>query len=268
MLSVYPIPAFNDNYIWLIEHTASKQVVIVDPGDAAPVITAIAHYNATPIAILITHQHYDHINGVNALVSHYPLPVFGQKLNHNDVITNDISDQTQLAINATFPKITVINTPGHAPNHLSYLVEGNLFCGDTLFAAGCGRLLDPNARPLPEALRATAAKQLYDSLMTLSALPNSTQVYCAHEYTENNLRFAAAVEPNNVMIQQRISDTDVLRQQQKPSLPSMLALELKTNPFLRCDQIEVIQSAQHFSNTKLSSPLSVFTALRTWKDQF
>ncbi|MDT8370915.1 MAG: hydroxyacylglutathione hydrolase [Gammaproteobacteria bacterium] len=268
MLNVRAIRAFNDNYIWLIEHSASKQVVIVDPGGATPVINAINHYNVIPIAILITHQHYDHINGVKQLVEQFSVPVFGQKTRLNDVITDDISDQKQLAINASFPKITVINTPGHTPVHLSYLVEGNLFCGDTLFSAGCGRLLDQNARPIPDNLRANAAQQLYSSLSSLHDLPADTHIYCAHEYTLANLHFAVAVEPDNLIIKQRLSQIKTMRDNDEITLPSTIALEQACNPFLRCTQPQVIASAERYSGTKLSSPLAVFTALRAWKDNF
>lgn len=268
MITIQAIPAFRDNYIWLIKAENSRNVLIVDPGDAYPVCDVIEKQGLNPVAILITHQHYDHINGVNELVKQYSLPVFGQKVSNNDVITDDISGQKQFVLNADLPSITVLNTPGHTATHLSYLIEDNLFCGDTLFAAGCGRLLDENGRPLPDELRASAARQLYDSLVALSALPDSTHIYCAHEYTLNNLRFAATVEPTNSMIQQRIRETDLLRQQKKPSLPSTIAMELKTNPFMRCNQLDVIQSAEYFSKTKLRSPLSVFTTLRAWKDQF
>jgi len=268
MLNVHAIPALNDNYIWLIEHSVSKQVVIIDPGEAVPVISAVEHYNVKPIAILITHQHYDHVNGVNELAQHYSLPVFGQKISDTDVITDDISDQNQLTLNATFPTITILNTPGHTAAHVSYLLAGHLFCGDTLFAAGCGRLLDPNSRPLPESQRAEAAQQLHNSLTKLSALPDNTAVYCAHEYTLNNLHFAAQVEPDNINIQQRLAQIKALRANNQITLPSTIALEQATNPFLRCNQPQVKSAAEAFSQSNLNSPLAVFSALRKWKDNF
>lgn len=268
MLTIRAIPAFNDNYIWLIEHTASKQVVIVDPGDASPIIKALNHYNVIPIAILITHQHYDHINGVKPLVEQFSLPVFGQKTSLNDVITDDISHQQQRVINPSFPNITILATPGHTPVHLSYLVEGSLFCGDTLFSAGCGRLLDQNGHPIPDNLRASAAQQLFSSLSRLHHLPADTHIYCAHEYTLANLHFAVEVEPDNVIIKQRLAQIQTMRNNNQISLPSTIAIELASNPFLRCTQPQVIASAEGYSGTKLNSPLAVFTVLRAWKDNF
>ena len=146
--------------------------------------------------------------------------------------------------------------PGHTKGHIAFLIEDALFCGDTLFGAGCGRV------------HSGSAEQLYNSLQNITQLPSKTKIYCAHEYTQDNLRFAAVVEPNNLAIQQRIKDTAQLRQKEMPSLPSDLALELATNPFLRCDQADVIKSAEHVAGKALHNPVDVFAALRLWKDQF
>ena len=268
MLNIHAVPARSDNYIWLIEHTTSKQVIIVDPGDAAPVITALERLGLTPIAILITHQHYDHINGVTELVKHYNLPVYGGKFGENDVITHDLAGKQQIELAPNFPLFTILSTPGHTSVHLSYLVEGHLFCGDTLFAAGCGRLLDPMARPLADSLKPAAAKQLLQSLSLLASLPAETLVYCTHEYTLANLHFAQVVEPNNNAIQQRLDQVAEQRANDQITLPSSIALERQTNPFLHCDDDNVIAMVSSHSGETLSSKEAVFFALRKWKDGF
>ena len=155
-----------------------------------------------------------------------------------------------------FPSVTILDLPGHTPNHIAFLIDDCLFCGDTLFGAGCGRLLGGTA------------KQLFQSLQQIAALAKQTNIYCAHEYTEANLKFANAVEPNNKAIQKRIAATAKLRANNMASVPSTLALELATNPFLRCHQHEVIQSTEKFNGQALSSAVEVFTALRSWKDVF
>lgn len=256
MLTIQAIPAFNDNYIWLIEDPDTRRVLIVDPGDAAPVISAINQQKLLPVAILITHHHYDHIAGLATLTEHYELPVYGPDTESISGITHPLSEQPLLTVDPAFPAITVLDVPGHTTGHIAFLIDDCLFCGDTLFAAGCGRLLGGTA------------EQLFRSLQQITSLPIQTRIFCAHEYTEANLQFAATVEPDNSDIQQRIIDTAICRQQDRPSLPSTLATELATNPFLRCDQNKVIQSAQQFAGKKLLTPVDVFTALRAWKDDF
>ena len=256
MLTIQAIPAFDDNYIWLIEDPDTHRVLIVDPGDAAPVISALKQQHLTPVALLITHHHHDHIGGVGALLDHYDMPVYGPKTESITGLTHPLSANPALTVDKAFPTITVLDIPGHTVGHIAFLIGDNLFCGDTLFGAGCGRLLGGTA------------EQLFQSLQQIANLPIYTKIFCAHEYTEKNLRFAATVEPDNIAIQQRIKTTASCRQQNLPSLPSDLALELATNPFLRCAQNTVIQSAQKFTGQILPTPVDVFTALRSWKDQF
>ena len=256
MLTIQAISAFNDNYIWLIEDPDTRRVLIIDPGDAAPVINAINQQQLIPSAILITHHHSDHIGGITALTKQYKLPVYGPESESIIGLTHPLSDNPLLMIDPAFPVITVLAVPGHTAGHIAFLINDCLFCGDTLFAAGCGRLLGGTA------------EELFHSLQQLATLPIQTRIFCAHEYTEANLRFAATVEPKNIAIQQRIKDTSTLRQQNLPSLPSTLALELATNPFLRCDQEALTQSVQQFSGKTLSTPVEVFSALRAWKDLF
>ena len=256
MLNIHPISAFNDNYIWLIEQPESRRILIVDPGDAIPVIQAIERQRFIPIALLITHHHHDHIDGLDQLVERYNIPVYGPETTSIPSITHPLTTSDTLIVDSDFPAITILDISGHTALHIAYLFDNCLFCGDTLFGAGCGRLLGGTAT------------QLFQSLQQITSLPTQTKIYCAHEYTEANLRIAAIVEPNNLDIQQRITDTSIIRQQDKPSLPSTLALELATNPFLRCEQTTVIQAVEQFSGKQLATPIEVFTELRLWKDQF
>lgn len=256
MLNIHAIPAFNDNYIWLIQAPNSQQVLIVDPGEAKPVLDALSQHQLSPTALLITHGCHDHIDGIIPLLEHYDLPIYGSDKEDIPNLTHAVTENEQLHIDEHFPTITVLELPGHTKGHIAFLVEDNLFCGDTLFGAGCGRI------------HSGTAEQLYTSLQKIAQLPPKTKIYCAHEYTQENLRFAATVEPNNVTIQQRIEDTKQIRQKGMPSLPSDLTLELATNPFLRCHHSDVIQSAMHFAKKTLDNPIEVFTALRLWKDQF
>lgn len=256
MLNIQAVSAFNDNYIWFIQEPNSRKLLIVDPGDAKPVIEAIEQQQLTPVALLITHHHSDHIAGIKELVKHYDIPVYGPKYEDIPSLTYPLTASDELKIDSAFPSLSVLDIPGHTSGHIAFLIEDNLFCGDTLFGAGCGRLLGGTA------------EQLHHSLQLIASLPEQTNIFCAHEYTQANLNFATHVEPHNAEIRQRIVDTDALVKNGKPSLPSRLSLELKTNPFLRCQQPEVIQAAQQFSGQPLPSPAAVFTTLRSWKDQF
>jgi hydroxyacylglutathione hydrolase len=205
---------------------------------------------------------------VSQLLETFAIPVFGPKIHPDDGVTNDITGHSRLTINDSFPTISILSTPGHSPSHVSYLIENNLFCGDTLFSGGCGRLLDEKARPVTISDRPIAAKQLHDSLVKISQLPSTTQVHCAHEYTLSNLHFALAVEPDNTAIQQRLVEVALLRERDQITLPSSLEIERATNPFLRCMQPQVIEAAQKYVGGKLDSASDVFSTLRAWKDNF
>jgi len=256
MLAIQAISAFDDNYIWFIKDPASRKVLIVDPGDAEPVIHAIKQQQLIPIALLITHHHSDHIAGISRLLELYDIPVFGPKNERIPHITHFLTASDAVFIDPAFSSMKILDVPGHTQGHIAFLIDGNLFCGDTLFGAGCGRLLGGTAR------------QLHTSLNLIATLPEDTNIFCAHEYTQSNLRFAAVVEPNNQALKQRITNTDCLIKNGKPSLPSTLALELQTNPFLRCQQADVIRAVERFSGQTSLNSCDVFTNLRLWKDKF
>jgi len=256
MLKIDAIPAFKDNYIWFIQAQGSQQLLIVDPGDAEPVITAIERQGLVPVAILITHGCHDHVDGIERLLKRYDIPVYGPKNEFIPHISHPLGACDDLVINAHFPSLRVLDIPGHTAGHIGFLIEDCLFCGDALFGAGCGRL------------HSGPADVLFQSLQQIAQLPLDTRVYCAHEYTQANLRFAAEIEPDNKKIQQRLKHTEQLRQRGLPSLPSHIALELDTNPFLRCDNEQVKKAAEQWSAQPLETKQQVFTAVRKWKDGF
>jgi len=256
MLHVHPVLAFQDNYIWLIQAENSQKTLIVDPGDATPVIAALKQQNLQPVAILITHHHADHVGGISELLTHFNLPVYGPASEKIPAINYPLQARDDLYIDPDFPTFQVLDTPGHTAGHICYLTENKLFCGDTLFAGGCGRLLGGTA------------PDLFASLQLLSILPADTEIYCAHEYTEANLRFANAVDNDNPALVKRIELTRQTRAANKPTVPSVLADELATNPFLRSDDPKLKRAAEHFAGHPLESTEAVFTVLRSWKDQF
>ncbi|NOQ93488.1 MAG: hydroxyacylglutathione hydrolase [Methylophaga sp.] len=256
MLKIDAIPAFNDNYIWFIHAPDMQHILIVDPGDAVPVLKAIKQQGLIPVAIVITHGCHDHVDGIATLLKQYDIPVYGPKNEFIPHITHPLSACDELVISPLFPAFRVLDLPGHTKGHLGFLMEGCLFCGDTLFGAGCGRL------------HGNPAELLFRSLQQIAELPSETLIYCAHEYTEANLCFAVEIEPNNKAIQQRVIDTALMLKQKKISLPSTLALERQTNPFLRCEKGDVKEATERWSAQQLDSQQAVFTVLRKWKDSF
>lgn len=243
------IPAFQDNYIYLV-HTP-RGLWIVDPGEARPVLEYLESRQLRPTAILCTHHHADHVGGVGALVERYGLPVFG----HGSRIPQLSHPVAEGSLAIDGETIQVLEVPGHTLDHIAYLWQDHAFCGDTLFAAGCGRIFEGDPQ------------MMYTSLQKLAALPDSTQICCAHEYTESNLRFATAVEPENPTIAERKKQVAQLRAQNRPSLPSTLKEERQSNPFLRCRETDVIRAARAHG-ARNDSDVEVFAALRRWKDGF
>ena len=256
-MTLVALPALSDNYIWLLHDGA--QAIVVDPGDAAPVLAALDNLQLTLAGILLTHHHADHVGGVAALRPRLQGPVFGPAREKIPPPFVPVAQgDTAVLMGLAFE---VIDVPGHTAGHIAYFLPAHggvapmLFCGDTLFSAGCGRLFE-----------GTPA-QMHESLAKLAALPGATRVCCGHEYTEANLRFAAAVEPANPDIALRISASRTLRAAGQPTLPSTIALELAINPFMRCDQAAVIRSAAQRGATE-SGGAAVLGALREWKNHF
>lgn len=258
-MQIRAIPAFSDNYLWLLSD--GQDAVVVDPGDAAPIRQILSREQLQLRAVLITHHHPDHIGGVAKLLQDWPqCPVYGPAGEAGTIrtLSDPLNDGDSLKVLGR--RLTVLALPGHTLGHIGYYHEnapGWLFCGDTLFSAGCGRLFE-----------GTPA-QMHASLQRLAALPPDTRVYCTHEYTQANLAFALAVEPQNPALIEYASRVDNLRQQGLPSLPSSIGLERQINPFLRAAVPEVMaQARQHEPQASLLDPVSVFASLRRWKDGF
>lgn len=255
MINIEPIKAFDDNYIWLM--TTNEGSIVVDPGENINLLKVIEKKNIKLDAILVTHHHYDHTGGIEELLTKYPnLKVYGPN-NNVDLIKSRLVDGELL--NVIGVDFEVIEIPGHTLDHIAYYANINnsplLFCGDTLFAGGCGRVFEGTF------------DQMYESLMKLKKLPQNTRIYCGHEYTINNLKFAKAVEPDNIDLIARYNDAIDLRKNNIPTLPSTLSIELKTNPFLRAEKNNVQKIIPNEFKTGLSEK-EIFSALRQWKDNF
>jgi hydroxyacylglutathione hydrolase len=261
VFDITAIPALRDNYIWAIHD--GRHAAVVDPGEAAPVLAFLDAHSLRLNAILCTHRHADHIGGITRLCEVYNVPVYGRRHPGNPLVSHDLREGDRLELDAldigAGIAFDILEIPGHLDDHLAYLAvsiaPGILFCGDVLFGAGCGR----NFEGTPA--------QLFHSLQRLAQLPGDTRVYCAHEYTAANLRFALACEPHNPDIQRRIEQVAQLRAASQPTVPSSIALEKATNPFLRCTQPELIRTLQRRGLSD-NGELGVFTALREWRNHF
>lgn len=255
-MNLIALPAFADNYIWMLHD--GLQAVVVDPGDAAPVQAALDAQGLSLVAILVTHHHPDHVGGVNALRPRLQGPVYGPAREAIPAPFEPLRDGDAITLLGSC--FEVFDVPGHTAGHIAYVQRGAsgaplLFCGDTLFSAGCGRLFE-----------GTPA-QMHASLSRLAALPGDTQVCCTHEYTLSNLRFAAAVEPGNARIASHTRHCEALRAQDRPTLPSELCLELEINPFLRCD-VPAVQAAARAQGAPHDDAVTVLATLREWKNRF
>ncbi len=255
-LIITPLPAFQDNYLWLL--TRGTDAAIVDPGDAGPVIRALDQQQLRLTAILATHHHADHVGGVTALKQRYGAVVYGPARENVAGLDHRLNSGDQVDVLGT--RFRILDIPGHTAGHIAYFADlpkpPALFCGDTLFACGCGRLFEGT----PE--------QMLASLDSLAALPAATRVYCGHEYTVANIRFALAVEPNNRELQARAASATAMRKRGEPTLPSTIGLELATNPFMRCDTPSVRAAASGVSRGAGFARISTFAAIRSWKDNF
>ena len=255
MIKVEPIPAFSDNYIWLV--TTNEGSIVIDPGDANPVIEYLnKNKDLTLNSILLTHHHYDHSGGIEDLRKRYDLKVFGPN-NQIKSVDHRVVEGNEILVNGLIFKI--IEVPGHTLDHIAFYNDDDddpiLFCGDTLFAAGCGRVFEGTF------------DQMYESLLKLKKLPENTIVYSGHEYTTANLMFASHVEPLNKNIQDSLSKVQELRSKNIPTLPTSIKEEKVINPFLRCDDKDLQMIMRKKFNTDLSE-LNIFSALREWKDNF
>jgi hydroxyacylglutathione hydrolase len=257
MFKITAIPAFHDNYIWAVHNDVTA--VVVDPGAAEPVLDFLATKKLNLTAIFCTHRHHDHIGGIAKLRAVYNVPVYGRAHADNPHISHNLRDGEQISLDDFNLNFEIIDVPGHLNDHIAFFAAYPspeiLFCGDVLFGAGCGKNFEGSLT------------QLYQSLQRLSRLPDSTLVYCAHEYTDSNLRFAIVCEPDNPALQQRVANTRQLRSSNLSTVPFTMALEKATNPFLRCNQPEIIRSLQQ-RGTTATSELCTFTALRKWRDKF
>lgn len=253
-MKVLPISAFYDNYIWVIIDEDNKTAFCIDPGEAAPVLAFIKQEALKLEAILLTHHHNDHIGGVTELTKINPeIAVYGPRDQRIPQVNRPIQDGDIVSLPPC--QFHVLGTPGHTTTHISFYEPryGWLFCGDTLFSAGCGRIFDGSA------------EALHRSLKRLSDLPNNTQVFCAHEYTRQNLRFAATIEPDNPVINDYA--TQLMKTKNKCSLPSNIALEKQINPFFRTDT-QGIQAYAKLKGCKQTDSLSIFKQIRADKDNF
>jgi len=257
MLSIHPIRAFRDNYIWVIHN--QYHAAVIDPGIASPIIDYLLSNKLRLIAILITHHHNDHTGGNAELLQSFDVPVYGPLNESIETVSHPLREGDQVNLEEMSLNLKVLDTPGHTRGHIAYYGSNPfnvVFCGDTLFSCGCGRVFEGTGQ------------QMYQSLQKLSQLPNDTLIFCTHEYTLGNIQFAKAVDPENASLINFEIDAQELRNLNIPTVPTTLTLEKKINPFIRCEQRKIIDSAQNFSGRLLSDPVKVFTVLREWKNNF
>jgi hydroxyacylglutathione hydrolase len=248
VMTIVPISAFRDNYMWMLVH--GRNAAVVDPGDAAPVLAYLQQHGLTLCAILATHFHNDHIGGIGTLLQHSTATVYAPQNQVFDFTYTAVANHDEITLSDLETTLRVLDVPGHTAIHVAYYGGNSLFCGDTLFGCGCGRIFDGSC------------EQLYQSLQKLAQLPDDTQVYCGHEYTLDNIHFALSVDPHNAALINRQTASQKLVAQGLPTLPSTLAQEKATNPFLRC-HTHALRSA-----TGLVQDVAVFCAAREMKNHF
>jgi hydroxyacylglutathione hydrolase len=256
MHKIIPIPALNDNYIWAISAPNNNHVVIVDPGEAEPVIEYLHKQHLKLNAILLTHHHMDHIGGVEELLAFSKVPVYGPQSQDIPLVSDYAVEGNNINLPAIDLQLKVMAVPAHTLDHVVYYNDTVVFTGDTLFTGGCGRIFEGTVEQMLRALR------------RITALNPKTLVYCAHEYTINNLRFAAEVEPNNQDLLFRLARSVELRKINKPTVPSTIEEELATNPFLRTHVHEIIAAVEEHFAEKFPDQIELFAALRNWKNNF
>ncbi|MDD5176050.1 MAG: hydroxyacylglutathione hydrolase [Sterolibacterium sp.] len=256
---IVPVSAFSDNYIWLLRH--GDQAVVVDPGDATPVLDYLDRQKLSLSAILVTHHHADHIGGIEKLLLRFNVPVYGPVGEPIASLSHPLDAGASIKLPSLGAAFEVIAVPGHTRAHIAYYDRnhascGALFCGDTLFACGCGRIFE--GTPM----------QMRHSLAQLVALPGTTRLYCAHEYTQANIHFALAVDPENAALLVLAEEVAQLRAAHRPTLPTTLKLELTVNPFLRWDAPAIIEAAQRHSGRPVVQADEVFAVIREWKNGY
>jgi hydroxyacylglutathione hydrolase len=254
MLKLHAIEAFEDNYIWTLAD-AEGLAIVVDPGDAVPVFAAI-DAGLRPVAILLTHHHPDHIGGAEQLLQRFPVPCYAPVESRIDCATHRVAHGDAFAIPELGLHFNTLEVHGHTSSHVAFVGDGIVFCGDTLFSLGCGRMFEGT----PE--------QMLASLDRIMALPPGTRVCCGHEYTLANGAFASVIEPGNLALQERLRDVRALREAGQPSVPSTIASELACNPFMRVDAPTVRFAAERHLGTPCTDRVQVFAELRRWKDGF
>ncbi len=254
LVDIVPVRAFQDNYIWLMR--ARGNAAVVDPGDAQPVLDYLRAHDLALTAILNTHHHADHVGGNADLLRHCRVPVYGPYDDRIATVTHRLRERDRFTLDAYGLEFEVLEIPGHTRSHIAFCAPDVLFCGDTLFACGCGRLFEGTPQ------------QMHASLAKLAALPDTTRVYCGHEYTLANIRFAKAAEPANPELRQWEETAQALRARGEPTLPSTIGREKIANPFLRCGEPGVVAAASQYAGKPLTDPVSVLGALRAWKNEF
>ena len=251
---IVPLRAFADNYVWTLRD--GQRAAVVDPGDARPVLDYLAREKLELVAILNTHHHADHVGGNAGLLARWKVPVFGPHDERIGEVSNRLKDGARCRLPHFGIEFEVAEIPGHTRSHIAFHGAGLLFSGDTLFSVGCGRLFEGTPR------------QMHDSLSRLMQLPDDTRVYCGHEYTVSNIRFARAVEPGNTALRDLESWAKKQRDLNLPTLPSTIAQEKATNPFVRVREPAVIAAANRYAGKTLNDPVSVLAAIREWKNSF
>jgi len=253
-ISVYPVRAFQDNYVWTLRR--GSLAAVVDPGDAKPVLAYLNTHKLQLTAILNTHHHADHVGGNAELLARFQVPVYGPYDDRIPTVSHRVREGDRFSLPEFDIEFEVFEIPAHTKSHIAFYGGGMLYCGDTLFACGCGRLFE-----------GTPA-QMHASLTKLAKLPAATRIYCGHEYTLSNIKFGKAVETGNAELARWEQAAGALRAKDQPTLPSTLAQEKLANPFLRCDQPEIIATASKHAGRPLNDPVSVLATLREWKNNF